>query len=169
MSSRLFVWFTVAACGSSSSAKPDAMIDSGPDSASICSSVSDVSTAVERTQVATAMPAPTGGAIPDSKYTLTHWYVYTGPGGATGGDGMRQSQTTVVTGTKAHTAGTQTNGTFQLSTYTLAINGTALTVTQNCPTISNPVLTIDSFSQNGTVVTLYASSTKDAFEYSPVL
>ena len=166
-----YILFVIAACGSSSPSSPDAPTPdaAAPDSAGVCSSVTEVGGLVPQTRVASALPTASGGTIPDGRYALTHWFVYTGPGGASGATGLMESQTTVVTGTHAHTAGKTTSNVEVLDTFTLAINGTALVVTQICPTPNPPssaTLPWNRFSQNGNVVTLYASSTGEALEYT---
>lgn len=157
-----------AACGGDGSSVPDAsprLDAAGPDAATECSLVNDVGSLVEQTSVATAVPMGTGGAIADGRYVMTHWFLYTGAGGGSGGTGHLESVTIDVSGGVANGVITNALGGTELHAYTLTVNGTAVAVIDTCPMVGTHE-PWDHFSQVGNVVTLYSSSIRQAQEYT---
>jgi len=152
----------LAACSSSSNpAAPDA-----PDAAlpTTCNSVVEAGDFVEQTKVAAAMPAATGGTIADGRYVFTHWYIYTGVGGDTGGTGVFQSETAEVTGTTIRDAGKfAPSDLFSQNEYTFTTSGSAITITRTCPP-PDQVQLYDHFSASASIVTFYAAN--QGFEYT---
>lgn len=101
--------------------------------------------AVSQLEAAEAAPVPLGGTIPDGTYVLTKDTIYTGPGGATGGTGMTQTEVQVFSGTTIQIASQppapnpaiDLSGNFSVVTGTdeagTPTTGTTLTFVFTCP------------------------------------
>ena len=166
--STLSILFALAACGSGSPhAPPDAAIDAAPDASDApgtCRVDVDVGSVVMEMRVATAIPAPQGGGpIPDGTYKLTAVTYYTGTGGASGPTGQMESSTSYLKSGLSHVV-TTTNGRATFNDYTVATNGTVVTIAQTCPTQS--ALGFDGYTSNAGVVTFYDSHIPASREYT---
>jgi hypothetical protein len=131
-----------------------------------CNTLTQIATPVQPQQVAEALPAPTGGAIPDGTYVITAITVYTGVGGATGPITDPQALTSVNTGGVAQTVFTVTGQPDSNETYTYVANGTGLTVAKTCR--GTGATDFDAFSQTADGYIIYNTSQQAAFTYTVV-
>ena len=114
-------------CSSSSSSPSDAV--------SACNTLANDGQPIAKAQVATAPPAPAGGAVADGHYVLTGYTLYTGAGGATGAltNTLRLAATISNSGTTLLVIWSMDGKPNEPTAWTQKTNGTALTHTQDCP------------------------------------
>lgn len=96
--------------------------------------------------------AAAGGTIADGTYWLTSLTLFTGTGGASTPTGSNRSETLKVTGNTLEVAVLQGSATPTRLTFSLAKNGTTLTLTGTCPASAAQSF---SFTATSTTLTLY--------------
>jgi hypothetical protein len=117
-----------AASGEDASGQ-DASGDAASEAAATCNTLANAATPVTEMQVAMAPPMLQGGTIADGTYFLTGFTIYTGPQGATGAMGTRQT-TLQIMGSTIQVADSVSPMT---RTVTLTTSGIAFTGKTTCP------------------------------------
>jgi len=109
------------------------------DASAGCNDVVNTAPVFAGRMVALSIPMPSGGTIVDGTYYETDYTIYTGPGGATGPEGMNHQFTAVVAGPIVRVA-YLTNGIQKRYTFTMTTSGTQTTWTFTCPPTQAPIV-----------------------------
>jgi hypothetical protein len=129
----------VCACSSSSGSSTN------------CNSLVDDGPTVTATEVAAAVPTPTGGTIANGTYALTALTAYTGVGGPTGNLALTASEVQTISGTTMQQEGT-INGKESRYTTMISTSGTTISTSDTCP---SPSMATHGYTATATELRIY--------------
>ena len=109
------------------------------DASAGCNDVVNTAPVFDGRRVALGIPTPSGGTIVEGTYYETDYTIYTGPGGATGPEGMDHQITAVIAGPIVRIAYLM-NGIQKRYTFTMTTSGTQTTWTFSCPPTQAPIV-----------------------------